>query len=118
MTTLTVRPEWHELGQRIRDARRMRNMTQETLAIESGLARVSITNIELGKQNPMARIHQLSAALGMPIQEIVDTSPEILAKLRRRLLTEDEDTLLRAYRRRDLATIHRLIEAWYAEVLP
>ena len=52
-------PDWlyQEIGRRIRDARLDADLTQETVAHQSGLARTSITNIEMGNQQPT--IHAL-----------------------------------------------------------
>lgn len=41
---------YEEVGQRIRDAREARLMTQEALAAEVSLTRTSITNVEKGRQ--------------------------------------------------------------------
>ena len=113
MTTAQTRQEWLQLGQRIKDARRARNLTQQDVADALGLTRTTMTQVERGKQNPLLHLPELSALFTVPMVELLD-APEMNASgLAKRLLTEDEDRFLRAYRRRDLAELHRLIEAWY-----
>lgn len=43
---------YREIGRRIREARRRASLTQVELAQKAGLARTSITNIEMGNQQP------------------------------------------------------------------
>ena len=59
---------YRELGQRIRDARLHAGLTQSSLALSAGLSRTSITNIEMGNQQPT--IHAL-----WRIADAVSTSP-------------------------------------------
>jgi transcriptional regulator with XRE-family HTH domain len=59
---------YREIGRRIRDARRRASLTQVDLAQKAGLARTSITNIEMGNQQPT--IHAL-----WRIADSVQTSP-------------------------------------------
>lgn len=59
---------YREIGRRIRDARRRASLTQVDLARKAGLARTSITNIEMGNQQPT--IHAL-----WRIADAVHTSP-------------------------------------------
>lgn len=42
---------YEAIGARIRDARRRAGLTQEQLAVQVGLSRASVTNVELGRQS-------------------------------------------------------------------
>jgi transcriptional regulator with XRE-family HTH domain len=54
-------------GERVRQFRQLRSMTQAALAETVGLTRTSITNIESGVQNPpLTLIHALADALDVP----------------------------------------------------
>lgn len=59
---------YREIGHRIREARLRASLTQVELAQKAGLARTSITNIEMGNQQPT--VHAL-----WRIADAVQTSP-------------------------------------------
>ena len=55
----------------LRDARRRHQLSQQGLADRAGVARVTVSQIELGKSAPRPHIaRRLSAALGIPPSEI------------------------------------------------
>src|SRR5713101_1965450 len=65
-------PLYRALGQRIREARKAKNLRQAQLASAVGLTRTSITNIETGRQ-PVA-VHILCGiadALGIPVTNLL-----------------------------------------------
>jgi transcriptional regulator with XRE-family HTH domain len=76
----------------LREARQRRHMSQQTLADRAGVARVTVSQIELGKSEPRPHIaRRLSQALDMQPGEIAEfsgaarsmrlPSPTILASL-------------------------------------
>ncbi len=55
----------------LREARRRRRLSQQALADSAGVARVTVSQIELGKSAPRPHIvRRLSAVLGIPPGEI------------------------------------------------
>ena len=57
----------------LRDARRWRRLSQQSRADRAGIARVTVSQIELGKSVPRPHIaRRLSAALGLPPAEIAE----------------------------------------------
>jgi len=57
----------------LRDARRRHQLSQQRLADRAGVARVTVSQIELGKSAPRPHIaRRLSAALGIPTGEITE----------------------------------------------
>jgi len=55
----------------IRKLRFERNMTQEELALRTGVSRQTIMSIERGQTNPSVLLaFKISAALGAPIMEV------------------------------------------------
>jgi len=76
----------------LREARLRRRMSQQTLADRAGVARVTVSQIELGKSGPRPHIaRRLADALGSQPSEIVEfgaaaqsmrlPTPSILAEL-------------------------------------
>ena len=58
---------------RLAEVRKAMGMTQERLASESGVNRVTIARFETGKSSPkLGTLKRLAAALGVPIDELVD----------------------------------------------
>lgn len=70
---------YQEVGLRIRDARNKAGMTQETLATELDLSRVSIMNLEKGRHRPSLHLIVQIASLLMvsPSSLIPDPQTEI-----------------------------------------
>jgi transcriptional regulator with XRE-family HTH domain len=55
----------------LREARQMRRLSQQALADRAGVARVTVSQIELGKSGPRPHVaRRLSEALGMQPSEI------------------------------------------------
>lgn len=62
-------------GQRIRELRQAKGMTQEDLADRCGLFRTYMSRIETGKANPtLTMIHALADSIGVPVQQLFDAS--------------------------------------------
>lgn len=60
-------------GQRIRELRQAKGMTQEDLADRCGLFRTYMSRIETGKANPtLTMIHALADSVGVPVQSLFD----------------------------------------------
>ena len=61
-----------KFGQRVRDLRKKRGWSQETLAAECGLDRTYVGGIERGERNVALRnIERLAKTLGVSISELV-----------------------------------------------
>jgi transcriptional regulator with XRE-family HTH domain len=59
----------------LREARQRRHLSQQTLADRAGVARVTVSQIELGKSEPRPHIaRRLSEALDLDPAEIVEFS--------------------------------------------
>src|SRR5690606_4355492 len=57
----------------LREARQQRHLSQQALADRAGVARVTVSQIELGKSGPRPHVaRRLSEALGMDPSEIVE----------------------------------------------
>jgi transcriptional regulator with XRE-family HTH domain len=66
------------LGQKIRLARQRAGLTQEDLAARVSRTPESISNIELGLQEPGIKIIQsLAKALGLPLSELLELSEAV-----------------------------------------
>ena len=60
-----------QFGQRVRELRLARNLSQEELAFRAGLHRTYLGGIERGERNPALRnIAAIAEALGVAIQEL------------------------------------------------
>jgi DNA-binding XRE family transcriptional regulator len=60
------------VGEHIRALRLDAGMTQETVALNAGLDRPSLVNIEAGKQAPSVdTLIRIAAALGVDLRDIV-----------------------------------------------
>jgi len=63
---------YEKLGENIKEARRRQNMNQEELGEKLGLSRVSVVNIETGKQRlPLHVLGDISDILKVKISELV-----------------------------------------------
>lgn len=59
------------LGQNIRKIRQQKNMTQETIYLESGISRSHIAMIEAGKRDvTISALFKISRALGVDLKSI------------------------------------------------
>lgn len=60
------------VGARIREMRTARRMSQERLAEEAGLGRVTVVRIELGTQSArLDHLYLIADALGVPLSQLV-----------------------------------------------
>ena len=58
-------------GERVRELRRQRKLSQKQLAVRAGLHRTSIGGIERGERNPsLVNIGRIAQALGVRPQEL------------------------------------------------
>ena len=63
------------IGEKIKNARKERKMTQKQLAEKSGLIETTIRKYEAGTQNPkLHNLQKIATALDMPLSELI--SPE------------------------------------------
>ena len=64
------------VGGRIRALRLERGLSQESLALESGIARNQLIQMEHGRRGVLiARVYDLAEALGVSVSEIVVDDP-------------------------------------------
>lgn len=57
----------------LRRARRLREMSQEQLALEAGLTRAYLSSVELAKRNiSIDNLGLLAEAVGVPLRDLVD----------------------------------------------
>ncbi len=76
-----------EFGHRVRTARQRKPLKPKELAALVGLSRSSIANLEAGRQRvPIHIIWKLSAALGLPVDQLVP-DVQFLKKTSRRLVS-------------------------------
>lgn len=60
-----------EFGQRLRELRKARGLSQEALAHACGLDRTYVGGVERGERNvSLVNIERLAAAVGVPIREL------------------------------------------------
>jgi DNA-binding XRE family transcriptional regulator len=66
-----------DLGRAVRDARNRRDMTQEALALESGLQRKTVYMIEVGKSDPrLGALRRIARAVNVQVAVLLDPAPE------------------------------------------
>lgn len=88
------------LKDRLKEARLMRNMTQQELAEKSGVQKASISNYEVGRTEPdMSRLSKLMEALDVDANFLLRDEMRIAQS--RQILTGEESTLVNAYRALD-----------------
>lgn len=69
---------YREFGQRVREARRARGMSQAVLARRIGVGRTSVTNIEKGQQHiPLHLLVLLAQAVGTAPAALLPDEPPI-----------------------------------------
>jgi len=77
---VTIRSIYGEFGKKVRDGRRARGVTQDTLAREVGLSRTSITNIELGQQAALLhQVYDIARALGVAVETLLPADDRAVA---------------------------------------
>ena len=65
------------LGERIREMRKVKNLTQEDLAYESGIDRSYIGGVERGERNlSFNKLCQIAHALGCDVASLTKDLPE------------------------------------------
>lgn len=68
-------------GQKVKEARQEKHMSQEELAFRSGLHRTYISSIERGKRNiSLVNIRRLANALGVPLHDLMPIESELEEK--------------------------------------
>jgi transcriptional regulator with XRE-family HTH domain len=82
----------------MREIREQRGFSQRDLAARSGLSANAISRIERGENSPtVSSLHQLAAALRVPIVDFFETGEElatVLVRKNRRLRTRGEGVLI------------------------
>jgi len=68
-------PRGREIGQRIREARRARGMTQLDLATATGIRRPNVARLERGGNTPtLETLQRIAVALGTTVSSLVTRS--------------------------------------------
>ena len=63
-------------GANVRRHRQLKNMTQEQLALEAGMERSYVSDLERGTRNPSVRaLGRLADAFGIEPKTLLETSP-------------------------------------------
>ncbi|MEO1109639.1 MAG: helix-turn-helix transcriptional regulator [Pseudomonadota bacterium] len=84
-----------EVGSRVKAARKMRGMTQATLAEAIGMSFETVSNLERGKTAPnFNTLSDIASALSIEMKFFFDFQPNNSSKLRSRLLSELNATTL------------------------
>lgn len=92
-----------EIGERLREFRKRRGLTQEQLSEKIGVTFQQIQQYENGSSRLNSdRLQQISMALEIPVGSLFDDSDE-------RALTEDEMELVKGYRSLNSADIRAFI---------
>lgn len=85
-TEETIKALYTDIGNRVRRARRRKEISQDDLGQAVGLKRTSIANLEAGRQHPPVHIILLIAqATESPVAELLPTTDDLdkLVKIRR-----------------------------------
>lgn len=90
---------YHELGEAIYTARKKMNFSQEKLSIMVGMSRVSIVNIEKGRQNPpLHLLWSISECLQVSVCDLIpkfhSSEEEINIIFQKRLKTKSEESFI------------------------
>lgn len=71
MTSASENELQNRFGKRVRELRKKRGHSQETLALACGLDRTYIGSVERGERNiSLINIHLIAAALDVPVKEL------------------------------------------------
>jgi transcriptional regulator with XRE-family HTH domain len=72
------------LGDRLRELRRQRDLTQEKLAVKAGMHRTFLTEVETARHSiTLDRLYALADALGVTIHQLLPADQEALSALHR-----------------------------------
>ena len=93
----------YKIGARIRDFRNARNMSQETLALNSGMHPAYLGKVERGEKCPTVdTLHKLCTGLKIPLHELLDfdienkpTSREALHRIENALVGIDDESAVK-----------------------
>lgn len=66
------------LGDRIREIREQKNMSQQELAAKSGISQATISDLEGNKQESTRKIFEIAQALGVPVAALAPTGQTAL----------------------------------------
>lgn len=87
---------YRQVGKRIGELRKRRNLTQEQLANAVGLQRTSITNIEMGRQKVLLHtLFELASVLRVCVEDLLPDQPSAVSALER-LDPSQKDLLIKA----------------------
>lgn len=70
----TVDRAWlhKEIARRIRETRKLKNLTQSDVAERAGISRTLLINMEQGKQGfQIAHLYDISHVLGVPVTKLI-----------------------------------------------
>ncbi|MFL5672872.1 MAG: helix-turn-helix domain-containing protein, partial [Chloroflexota bacterium] len=87
-TRAAGRPDYPEMGERLREARRARNLSLRTLAERLGVSPSLISQIETGRANPsVSTLYAIAAELDVSLDELLFNDrrapePELVAPVR------------------------------------
>ena len=88
---MTDQLEWHEIGERLRQARLAAGYSQEELGQRIGLGRTNIAKCETGVRHLNAvELTRVATALGLPMSYFLTRPPAVLS--RRAELVDEQDT--------------------------
>jgi len=77
---------YEHVGTQVREARRLRNITQDDLAQRVGVKRTSITNLEKGLQNaPLTVLYSICDELKIEISDILPAVQEVSPTTNKRI---------------------------------
>jgi ribosome-binding protein aMBF1 (putative translation factor) len=63
----------HQFGQRVRELRKQKDLSQEALALDCDLDRTYIGGVERGERNiSLLNIHKIAEALGVSAKDLLD----------------------------------------------
>src|SRR5436190_13696447 len=89
---------YEDVGCLIREERKGQKFTQERLADAASLSRVSITNIESGKQRvPLHTLVDIADVLNVPVERLIPSGKVYFRTIKRRVDTKEIERLARTF---------------------